>query len=122
MGSLVLLLSGRAPASVGLGNTREVRFHREAHAVVTAGNGRIGLALAKEEKPDFILYDVMMPEMDGHAVLHARRKDPSVCRTPFIFLTVRSEKHDLRSATWKFLTHNFNQSLVAPKICRPCWI
>ena len=69
----------------------------EDHAVLTATNGREGLALAREEKPDLILCDVMMPEMDGYDVLHALRGDRSIAGTPFIFLTAKGEKGDQRA-------------------------
>src|SRR5512134_2324814 len=62
-----------------------------------AENGRQGLELAKREKPDLILCDVMMPLLDGHGVLRELRKDPETEATPFIFLTARGEKVDLRT-------------------------
>jgi DNA-binding NarL/FixJ family response regulator len=68
----------------------------EDYAVLEAGNGRCGLELAQEEKPDLILCDVMIPEMTGYQVLHALRQMPSIAGTPFIFLTARGEKQDLR--------------------------
>ena len=61
-----------------------------------AENGRIGLKLARSEKPDLVLCDVMMPEMDGYGVLEALRADPQTVTTPFIFLTARGEKVDQR--------------------------
>jgi len=69
----------------------------EDFAVLEATNGREGLNLALEEKPDLILCDIMMPEMDGYDVLHALRKDRTVSGTPFIFLTAKGEKRDLRA-------------------------
>jgi len=68
----------------------------EDHAVLTAENGREGIEMAREEKPDLILCDVMMPEMDGHEVLNALRADRTIAGTPFIFLTAKGEKRDLR--------------------------
>lgn len=68
----------------------------EGHTVLEAGNGRDGLAKAREEKPDLILCDVMMPKMDGHEVLQLLREDSSIAGTPFIFLTARGEKSDFR--------------------------
>ena len=68
----------------------------EDYAVLEVGNGRDGIALSREEKPDLILCDVMMPEMDGYEVLQALRKDRTIAGTPFIFLTARGEKRDLR--------------------------
>lgn len=68
----------------------------EDHAVLEASNGRQGIALAREEKPDLILCDVMMPELDGYGVLQELRKDRTISGTPFIFLTARGEKRDQR--------------------------
>ncbi len=64
---------------------------------IAAENGRQGVATAKREKPDLILCDVMMPELDGHGVLQALQADATLARTPFIFLTAKGEKDDLRS-------------------------
>ena len=61
-----------------------------------AENGRAGVRLAKVEKPDLILCDVMMPELDGYGVLKALREDPATVTTPFIFLTAKGEKIDQR--------------------------
>jgi DNA-binding NarL/FixJ family response regulator len=64
---------------------------------VAAENGRQGLELARREKPDLILCDVMLPELDGHGVLQAMQLDSTLAQTPFIFLTARGEKEDIRS-------------------------
>jgi len=64
---------------------------------VAAENGRQGVEAARREKPDLILCDVMMPELDGHGVLQELQMDASVARIPFIFLTAKGEKDDLRS-------------------------
>jgi DNA-binding NarL/FixJ family response regulator len=64
---------------------------------LVAENGRLGIELAKKENPDLILCDVMMPEMDGYGVLQALREDPALLTTPFIFLTAKGEKADVRS-------------------------
>jgi DNA-binding NarL/FixJ family response regulator len=63
---------------------------------VGAENGRIGLELAHKEKPDLILCDVMMPEVDGYAVLDKLRQAPVTASVPFIFLTAKGEKPDQR--------------------------
>jgi len=52
-----------------------------------AGNGVRGLALAREIKPDLIISDVQMPEMDGFALCAAVRADPFLFSTPFVMLT-----------------------------------
>src|SRR6476661_7232225 len=64
---------------------------------IAAENGRQGVEMARRERPDLILCDVMMPELDGHAVLQALQTDASLASTPFIFLTAKGEKDDLRS-------------------------
>ena len=64
---------------------------------LAAENGRVGVELAGREKPDLILCDVMMPELDGHGVLQALRANPETASTPFIFLTAKGEKIDVRS-------------------------
>jgi DNA-binding response OmpR family regulator len=59
--------------------------------VVTAGNGREALYVARHEKPDLVLLDIMMPEMDGFAFMRQFRKERS---TPVIMLTARVEETD----------------------------
>jgi len=62
-----------------------------------AANGRIGIELAKKEKPDLVLCDVMMPELDGYGVIAALRADAETVTIPFIFLTAKGEKPDIRA-------------------------
>lgn len=69
----------------------------ETFRPVLAENGRAGVEAAKKETPDLILCDVMMPELDGYGVLAALRADPATASIPFIFLTAKGEKTDIRS-------------------------
>jgi DNA-binding NarL/FixJ family response regulator len=62
-----------------------------------AANGSVGVELAKKEKPDLILCDVMMPELDGYGVIAALRADAGTVTIPFIFLTAKGEKPDIRA-------------------------
>jgi len=64
---------------------------------IGAENGRAGIELAKREKPDLILCDVMMPELDGYGVIKELREDPATVTIPFIFLTAKGEKPDVRA-------------------------
>jgi len=75
--------------------TTLLRYHD--YAPIAAENGRQGIEVARKEKPDLILCDVMMPELDGYGVLQALQADPLLAQTPFIFLTAKGEKDDLRS-------------------------
>jgi DNA-binding NarL/FixJ family response regulator len=52
--------------------------------------------LAHRNKPDLILCDVMMPELDGHGVLRILQQDSDLALVPFIFLTAKADKNDLR--------------------------
>jgi len=61
-----------------------------------AENGKVGLAIAQREQPDLIICDVMMPEMDGHALLTELRAAPETANIPFIFLTAKGDKADMR--------------------------
>ena len=62
-----------------------------------AENGLVGVELAKKQKPDLILCDVMMPELDGYGVIAALRADPDTVSIPLIFLTARGEKPEIRA-------------------------
>lgn len=63
---------------------------------IGAENGADGIQLAKEHNPDLILCDIMMPVMDGHGVLSELRSEPATATIPFIFLTAKADKTDLR--------------------------
>ena len=75
--------------------TKLLRYHD--YEPIAAENGRVGVETARREKPDLILCDVMMPELNGYGVLQALQTDASLARVPFIFLTAKGEKDDLRS-------------------------
>jgi DNA-binding NarL/FixJ family response regulator len=68
----------------------------EGYRVLAAENGRRGIELAKAETPDLILCDIMMPGIDGYAVLKAVREHAPTAAVPFVFLTAKDEKFDLR--------------------------
>ena len=75
--------------------TALLRYHE--YEPIEAANGRKGIEAARREKPDLVLCDVMMPELDGHGVLQALQQDDDLALIPFIFLTAKGEKDDLRS-------------------------
>lgn len=66
------------------------------YEVETAENGKMGLVKVNQFKPDLIICDVMMPELDGYGVLKILASNPQFATVPFIFLTAKSEKVDLR--------------------------
>jgi CRP-like cAMP-binding protein/CheY-like chemotaxis protein len=76
-------------------NTAEI-LSLAGYAVSTAPNGKVGVEKAQTENPDLIICDIMMPELDGYGVLHILNKNPETASIPFIFLTAKAEKTDMR--------------------------
>lgn len=76
-------------------NTAEL-LELNNYSVVTAENGKFGVELAKADRPDLIICDVMMPELDGYGVLYLLSRDPQTAGIPFIFLTAKAERADQR--------------------------
>lgn len=76
-------------------NTAEI-LELANYRVFTAENGKIGVEIALKENPDLIICDIMMPVLDGYGVLHLINKNPQVQHTPFIFLSAKAEKGDIR--------------------------
>ncbi len=76
-------------------NTAEI-LELAGYKVHTAENGKIGVELALQQKPDLIICDIMMPVLDGYGVLHLLNKNPELTGIPFIFLTAKAERNDFR--------------------------
>ena len=76
-------------------NTAEI-LDLAGYKTLTAENGKRGVEVATREKPDVIVCDIMMPELDGYGVLHLLRKNPDTKNIPFIFLTAKTERSDFR--------------------------
>lgn len=76
-------------------NTAEI-LELANYEVCTAENGKKGVEIAKLTKPDVIICDIMMPELNGYDVLLHLSKDKTTAGTPFIFLTAKTERIDVR--------------------------
>ena len=76
-------------------NTAEILTLANYH-VSTAQNGKEGVELAQQQNPDLIICDIMMPVLDGYGVLHMLSKNPETATIPFIFLTAKAERSELR--------------------------
>lgn len=87
MGSKILVVDDE-PRLVSL---VEAYLKQEGYGVFTASNGQEALLRARKEKPDLILLDIMMPEMDGYEFIQAHRREAN---TPIILLTARVEEED----------------------------
>lgn len=66
------------------------------YVVTTASDGKKGVAAAMEIKPDIIVCDIMMPVLDGYGVIHMLQKNPDTRHIPFIFLTAKAERGEIR--------------------------
>ncbi|OQB62060.1 MAG: putative transcriptional regulatory protein YedW [Bacteroidetes bacterium ADurb.Bin141] len=76
-------------------NTAEI-LELGGYAVVTAADGKKGVEEVHKQKPDLIICDIMMPVLDGYGVLHLLSKNPETAVIPFIFLTAKTERGEMR--------------------------
>lgn len=76
-------------------NTAEI-IELSGYNVITAPNGKVGIKQAKENLPDIIICDIMMPELDGYGVLKELSSDSTTKHIPFIFLSAKTEHQDVR--------------------------
>ncbi len=91
-GKLVLVIEDNQQIMESTAEILELANYR----VITARNGRIGVDLAQKNLPDIILCDVMMPDLDGYGVLYLLKKNKVTANIPFVFLTAKAERSDLR--------------------------
>ncbi len=63
------------------------RLNEQGYQVITASDGQEALRKARQERPDLIILDIMIPKGDGGAVAEALRQDPQTMRIPILFLT-----------------------------------
>src|SRR5688500_7697521 len=75
-------------------NTAEI-LELAHYEVITAENGEAGVQMALNEKPDLIICDVLMPLLDGFNVLRFLKENDESSKTPFIFLSAKTEKTDI---------------------------
>ncbi len=66
------------------------------YKMLVAANGKAGVDLALKHKPDLIICDIMMPDLDGYGVLHLLSRNKETSTIPFIFLTAKTEQTELR--------------------------
>ncbi|MFT3884688.1 MAG: response regulator [Flavobacteriales bacterium] len=94
-------------------NTAEI-LELADYRVLKAENGRRGVEIARKEVPDLVLCDIMMPELDGYSVLHLLSRNPATAEVPFIFLSAKAERGDVRKGMElgadDYLTKPFEES------------
>lgn len=76
-------------------NTEEI-LQLANYTVITAENGKQGIELIRSKKPDLILCDINMPEIDGYCVLRSLNNMPERAGTPFVFMTAYTDNADFR--------------------------
>ncbi|MDJ0646557.1 MAG: response regulator [Flavobacteriaceae bacterium] len=76
-------------------NTAEL-LELSDYDVITAPNGKSGIQKARKEVPDIVVCDIMMPEIDGYGVLEALSKNDTTKSIPFIYLSAKTERQDVR--------------------------
>jgi len=87
----VLVIEDEAPLRANL-----VRIlSAEGHEVASAADGDEGLRHAREARPELVICDILMPRVDGYAVLAGLRSQPETAGIPFIFLTASADRDDL---------------------------
>src|SRR4028118_2362812 len=90
----------------------QVNLERQGYQVETANNGAQALAKIRESRPDLLVSDVMMPEMDGFELLANVRRDPVLADLPVIMLTAKAQDADVmtgyKTGADMYLTKPFN--------------
>lgn len=84
------------------------------YKVLSANNGRDGVRLALEQQPDLIICDIMMPVMDGYAVIHTLQKHHETEGIPFIFLTAMADRADIRKGMDMGADDYITKPLISP--------
>lgn len=69
----------------------------QGYEVHAASNGKMGLHLIYREKPDMVLCDIMMPDMDGYEVLARIRGDETLLGLPFLFISAKNDPDSIRT-------------------------
>jgi DNA-binding response OmpR family regulator len=112
----VLIIDDEAPIRL----LCRVNLEAEDMEVLEAGDGTTGLELARAEKPDVVLLDVMMPGLDGWAVAEKLLENGRTEGIPIIFLTARAEFRDrargLDIGGVDYITKPFNPVVLAPLV------
>jgi DNA-binding response OmpR family regulator len=98
----------------------DVVLSAEGHRVVATGDPTRAVEIVRAESPDLVICDIMMPVMDGYAVLRALQSDPSTARYPVMFLTARQEFSErvraFRFGVVDYLTKPFTREVLLRKV------
>jgi CheY-like chemotaxis protein len=96
-------------------------FDGSHHRLLLASNGRQAIEMARQAKPDLILLDVRMPEMDGHQVLRALREIPALALTPVVAVTASTltgEENEIKAQFSGYLQKPFSRQDLFDEMAR----
>lgn len=112
-----ILIVDDTPANVDI-LARRLSAH--GYEILTAGDGEEGLAVAKEQQPDLILLDIMMPKMDGIEVCQHIKADASLPFIPIILVTAKTDSKDvvagLEAGAEEYLTKPVEQNALVARV------
>ena len=72
-------------------------FEHEGHKVLSASNGLQGMVMAREQKPDLIILDVMLPGLDGFEVCNRLKSDDRTAAMPIVMLSAKGQEIDIET-------------------------
>jgi DNA-binding response OmpR family regulator len=95
-------------------------IEKEGYDVITAANGLTGLRMAKEDKPDLLILDVMLPGLDGFEICSRLRHEPQTARLPIIMLSAKGQETDkttgLKVGANEYLTKPVDRAVLLEKL------
>ena len=113
----LILIVDDNPANVEI---LQMRLLANNYEIITATDGEMGLAVAKEKLPDLILLDIMMPKIDGLEVCRLLKNDPELPFMPIIMVTAKADSKDiiagLDAGSDEYLTKPVDQGALVARV------
>lgn len=103
-----------------IANLVKFKLERSGYRVSTAENGRDALSLIREDSPDLVILDIMMPIMNGYEVLKGMKSNPDTSDIPVIMLTAKGLEEDIlkgfESGAVDYIVKPFSVSELAARV------
>jgi adenylate cyclase len=100
----------------------EVNFELEGFVVLTAGDGAEGIAAVRQHRPDLVVSDVMMPNVNGLELVSTLKGDPATSTIPIVLLSARAQTADVRqgleAGADDYVTKPFEPSDLVERVTR----
>jgi two-component system alkaline phosphatase synthesis response regulator PhoP len=95
-------------------------LQRKGYGMLTATNGEEALHVIREQRPDLVLLDIMMPRLDGYEVAEAIRADPATAEIPIVMLSAKAQDEDiergLAAGVDSYITKPFDPEKLAETV------